>query len=335
MITRNAVPLQTENWQKRQAEAVRDPAELLELLGLPRQLLPAAKQAAREFGLRVPREYLSRITPGDIHDPLLRQVLPLAEELYAQPGFGTDPVGDAAARAGAGILHKYHGRVLLITTGACGIHCRYCFRRHYPYQQDSLLGQQWQQTLSYLESNTDVEEVILSGGDPLSLSDDRLSRIISDLDAIPHLKRLRIHSRQPIVLPQRVTSALLARFEQIRMQAIMVVHVNHAREIDVEVSTALRHLNQAGCVLLNQSVLLAGVNDTVESLVDLSRRLFETGVMPYYLHQLDRVAGAAHFEVEDQHARSLMEGVRAQLPGYLVPRLVREHSGAANKLPLD
>jgi EF-P beta-lysylation protein EpmB len=327
-------PLPLVDWQRQQARALREPEHLLERLGLPANLPAEAREAAQQFPLRVPQSFVARMRPGDPGDPLLRQVLPLAEEKAEAEGFVHDPVGDGEARAGRGLLHKYRGRVLLITTGACGIHCRYCFRRHYPYQEEHLQGEAWQQTLDYMAADPAIHEVILSGGDPLTLSDKRLAAMVADLQAIPHLTRLRLHSRQPVVLPARVTEALTALLGGTRLDTAMVLHVNHPNELDAEVDAALDGLRRAGVSLLNQSVLLKGVNDDAETLAALSERLFRAGVLPYYLHQLDRVQGAAHFEVEDDRALALVEALRARLPGYLVPRLVREVAGADSKRPL-
>ncbi len=272
---------------------------------------------------------------GDIDDPLLRQVLPLAEEEAEVPGFIGDPVGDLAAAAVPGVLHKYRGRVLLVTTGACAVHCRYCFRRHFPYADSNPSVQQWQGALEYIHGHSDITEVILSGGDPLAFSDSRLADLVEQVAAIPHVKRLRIHTRLPIVLPSRVDKNLLAWLQRTRLQKVVVVHANHANEIDEEVRAAMRKLRDAGTMLLNQSVLLKGVNDSAEELADLSERLFEAGILPYYLHLLDRVQGAAHFEVDRARALWLMQVLRARLPGYLVPRLVREQPGADSKTPAE
>lgn len=268
---------------------------------------------------------------GDRADPLLRQVLPLDAEDQLNPGFGTDPVGDLAALAGPGVLHKYQGRALVITTGACAIHCRYCFRRHFPYADAQGRGADWTPVLDYLARDDSIEEVILSGGDPLALSDSRLAVLAEGLDRIAHLQRLRIHTRLPIVLPERVDAALLAWLGATRLKPVMVLHANHAREFDTSVDAALARLRATGVCLLNQSVLLRGVNDSVAALRALSERLFRAGVLPYYLHLLDRVQGAAHFEVAEAQARVLLLELAAQLPGYLLPRLVREQAGAAAK----
>lgn len=318
-------------WQAVLARAVRDPAELLRRLELDPALLPAARAAARLFPLRVPEPFLARMRPGDPNDPLLRQVLPLGAELNETPHFGDDPVGDAGAMAAAGVLHKYQGRVLLVTTGACAVHCRYCFRRHFPYHDANASAGEWGEALSYLAAQGDVSEVILSGGDPLTLSDRRLAHLAQQLETIPHLRRLRVHSRLPVVLPERVDDALLGWLASGRLAPVVVIHANHAHELDDAVAAALHRLQSAGVTLFNQTVLMRGVNDSVAALAALSERLFELGVVPYYVHMLDRVRGAAHFEVPEAEARRLHDALAARLPGYLVPRLVREEPGAPAK----
>lgn len=326
------VPLrQVPSWQAELARAVTEPEELLGLLALGPEWLPAARAAARLFPLRVPRGFVARMRPGDPHDPLLRQVLPLGEELVAAAGFGPDPVGDLAAMAVPGVLHKYRGRVLLTATGACAIHCRYCFRRHFPYSESNAAADHWRAALKYIAADDSIAEVILSGGDPLTLADAKLAEFAAALHAIPHVRRLRLHTRLPIVLPERVNQDLLAWLEKTRLKPVAVVHANHATEIDAAVRTALAALAGAGVHLLNQSVLLRGVNDNIESLSDLSEALFAAGVLPYYLHWLDRVQGAAHFEVDESRAHGLMQELNGRLPGYLVPRLVREIPGAPGK----
>jgi len=324
----------TTRWQTDMAEAVRDPRELLALLDLDPALLDSARRAAAAFPLRVPRAFLARIKKGDPADPLLRQVLPLGEELRDVPGYVRDPVGDMPSVAAKGLLHKYEGRVLLVTTGACGVHCRYCFRRHFPYSEENARSGEWQEALDYLKGDTSVCEVILSGGDPLALSDERLAALVRSLEHIPHLRRLRIHTRQPVVLPSRVDDALLSWLKACRLQKVVVLHANHAREIDPAVTAACTRLRDAGATLLNQTVLLRGVNDSTDALAELSEALFAAQVLPYYLNLLDPVAGAAHFNVPEAEALGLMDALRGRLPGYLVPRLVREVPGAPSKMPV-
>lgn len=274
---------------------------------------------------------MQRMRPGDINDPLLRQVLPTREENSLVMGFGTDPVGDIAANAVPGIVHKYHGRALLITTKACAIHCRYCFRRHFPYQDNRLNESQRDVAIQYIANDTSITEVILSGGDPLASSDKYLYQLVSQLAQIPHLKTLRIHSRLPVVLPSRVGAAMFEWLALWRKRKVLVIHSNHANELDDDVANAIQALKDHPITVLNQSVLLRGINDDVDTLVQLSERLFDIGVMPYYLHALDRVSGAQHFEVDDALSKALIREVSARLPGYLVPKFVREISGAQAK----
>lgn len=319
------------DWRAVLAGAVRDPIELCRLLGLPASLV--AEEAAREFPLFVPRTYLGRIRPGDPHDPLLAQILPQKEELTEVAQFVPDPVGEAAATCAAGLLRKYDRRLLIVASADCGVHCRFCFRRHFPYRE-TLAQLDWQQTIRRIADDVSVEEVILSGGDPLIHQDSHLSRIAEQLAEIPHLRRLRIHSRMPIVIPQRVTKQLTAWFRGTRLTTILVVHVNHPAEIDPSVAAALGRLVDAGVPLLSQTVLLRGVNDDPAVMADLCSRLVDLRVMPYYLHQLDRVAGAAHFEVPQSEGIALIGQLRARLPGYAVPRYVRDTPGAASKQAL-
>jgi EF-P beta-lysylation protein EpmB len=326
-------PQQPPQWQTLLSQAITDPEELLRELDLPLELLPATLRASQAFRLRVPRGFVIRMQHGDPHDPLLRQVLPMGDELTDVAGYCSDPLQELAAMPVPGLLHKYQGRVLLTTTGACAVHCRYCFRRHYPYSEANPQRQQ-PQTLDYLQQHTEVSEVILSGGDPLTLSDGKLFQLTQALESIPHVKRLRIHSRVPVVLPERVDSGLLGWLQASRLQPVLVIHSNHPNEIDRAVRDAMQWLRSVGITLLNQSVLLRGVNDQPEVLAALSERLIAAGVLPYYLHQLDPVQGAAHFAVTDNRAKVLINQLRERLPGYLVPRLVREEAGQKAKTPV-
>lgn len=328
-------PLETvDSWHRQLAVAIRDPDELLDRLGLPDQFREPARTAAGLFGLMVTGSFLSRMQPGDPSDPLLRQVLPLDAEFREQPGFVTDALAEESARKAPGLLHKYAGRALLIATGSCAIHCRYCFRRHYPYSTEPRRLADWEPALSALEADSSISEVLLSGGDPLMLSDQRLAELLDRLEAIAHLSRVRIHSRLPIVLPARVTETLLERLKRSRLMAWMVVHANHPAEINGECAAALKLLVRSGVPVLNQAVLLRGVNDSTETLAELCRRLIDIGVQPYYLHQLDRVSGTAHFEVPVERGRQIMAELRAQLPGYAVPQYVREQPGRQHKTVL-
>jgi EF-P beta-lysylation protein EpmB len=271
------------------------------------------------------------MTKGNAADPLLRQVLPLADELDSPPEFIADPVSDASAILTAGLLQKYRGRALLITTGACAIHCRYCFRREYPYSESPRSPADWQPAIDQLAADPTIDEAILSGGDPLTLVDTHLADLAERLARVKHLRRLRIHTRLPIMIPSRVNGDLVAWLRGTRLAPIFVIHTNHPQEIDGAVAAALARLADAGIPLLNQAVLLRGVNDTADALTGLSRRLIDLRVMPYYLHQLDRVRGAAHFEVPISRGIELIEAMRRALPGYAVPRYVQEVAGEAHK----
>lgn len=326
------------SWQRSLAQGVTDPEELLRRLDLPVELLgdrSRAERARAQFPLRVPLAFVRRMLRGDPDDPLLRQVLPLDRETEPAAGFGPDPLAEEETLSAPGVLHKYRGRALLVVTGACGVHCRYCFRRHFPYAEASPGRSGWDAALAYLADDPSIEEVILSGGDPLAVADERLAELARRLEAIPHLRRLRVHSRMPVVLPERVDDELLGWLAGTRLRPVLVIHANHPREIDDEVAGAMDRLRRAGVTLLNQAVLLRGVNDHEQTLRELSEVCFEAGVLPYYLHLLDRVAGAAHFDVPEGEARRLVTALAKTLPGYLVPRLVREVPGAGAKVPVD
>ncbi len=333
-------------WQRALQSAFTRPADLLQYLQLDPRLpaldLPARRPAGglgrrieNVFPLRVPRGYAARMKKGDPRDPLFLQVWPAPEESADVAGFGRDAVGDLARLKGGGIIHKYDGRALVITTGACAIHCRFCFRRHFPYADALASRDHWREALAALAADRSISEVILSGGDPLSLTDDKLSELAEALEFLPHVRRLRVHTRQPVVLPERVDRPLLSWLARGRLQKIVVLHANHPQELDRDVAAATQALRAAGVTLLNQAVLLRGVNDSAEVLAKLSERLFESGVMPYYLHLLDRVQGTAHFEVGAQEGASIVRQLSDRLPGYLVPRLVREEPGAPAKVAVS
>ncbi|UZJ43196.1 EF-P beta-lysylation protein EpmB [Marinimicrobium sp. C6131] len=321
-------------WQNELADLIRSPGELIALLELDPTQLPAALAASQDFALRVPRAFVERMRKGDPDDPLLRQVLPLGEELQAAPGYSRDPLGEADANPHPGLIHKYQGRVLLIVSGGCAINCRYCFRRHFPYADNNPGRARWQEALDYIAADQSITEVIYSGGDPLNAPDRQLAWLTERVAAIPHIKRLRVHTRLPIVLPNRIDDDCLNWLTGHHLHTTLVIHSNHPREIDDSVGAALSRLRQAGITLLNQAVLLRGINDQAATLAALSERLFEWGVLPYYLHLLDPVAGAHHFDVPEHEALVLMDRLRARLPGYLVPRLVREIAGEPNKTPI-
>jgi EF-P beta-lysylation protein EpmB len=321
-------------WQRLLGEAVRDPAELCAMLSLPPRVAERAAGAQRAFPLLVPRGFVARMRTGDPADPLLRQVLPIDEETAEVAGYGVDPLAEAGCSPVAGVLHKYHGRALIVATGACAVHCRYCFRRHFPYGTVPVGRERWRPALEHIAGDPSIEEAILSGGDPLALPDEVLAGLARALAGIPHLRRLRVHTRLPVVLPERVDEALLGWLAGGRLRPVVVIHANHRNELDEAVAAACARLRSAGVLLLNQSVLLRGVNDDADALAELSLRLFDLGVQPYYLHALDRVHGAAHFAVGEGDATRIVRALAARLPGYLVPRWVREEPGQPAKTPL-
>jgi L-lysine 2,3-aminomutase len=322
------------DWRQLWRESFTDAGELLDSLDLG-SLAAGLPVDDAGFAMRVPRGFAARMRRGDARDPLLLQVLPQLAELDPVPGFATDAVGDLDARAAHGLLHKYEGRALLIASGSCAINCRYCFRRHFPYGEEIAAAGQWREALAHVREDLSIGELILSGGDPLSLTTSKLEELSRGLAELPHVYRLRIHTRLPVVLPERIDEAFLAWLGALPLQKVIVLHANHAQEFDASVDAACARLRQAGATLLNQSVLLRGVNDDAETLSALSERSMAAGVLPYYLHQLDRVSGSAHFEVDDTRALALVEAMRQRLPGYLVPRLVRELPGEASKRPVQ
>ncbi len=331
MIPHRQISSDDRDWRAQLREAVTSPEELLSILGLA-NTDTGAQIACRDFPLLVPRSFIDRMEPGNPDDPLLRQVLPRGAELLAEPGYGDDPVGESgAANRRRGVIQKYRGRVLLLLAGGCAVNCRYCFRRHFPYEDNRNSRAGWQAALGEIARDESIAEVILSGGDPLLVDDDQLAAIADSLAAIPHVRRLRIHTRLPIVIPSRVTSALPEAITRPGLDTVVVLHSNHPRELDAGVGDAVAALRHAGVTVLNQAVLLAGVNDDADTQVALSETLFSIGVLPYYLHLLDRVRGAGHFDVDEERARRLLADITARLPGYLVPKMVREIAGEPAK----
>lgn len=318
-------------WQLALARAVTNLPELYALLSLNLPSDQMVSEAQQAFALRVPHEFIARMEVGNPVDPLLLQVLPVAREMQAVPGFSKDPLQENDQNPVPGLLHKYPNRVLLTLTGVCAVNCRYCFRRHFPYAENVPARANWEAAIDYIRDHPDVEEVILSGGDPLVLKDHLLAEFAKTLETIPHVVRLRIHTRLPIVIPQRVTDEWVQWMTHSRFQTVVVLHCNHPNEIDEHVTTALKKLRDASVTLLNQAVLLKNVNDTVPALVGLSKRLFQAGVLPYYLHLLDKVDGAAHFDVDESTANHLISEIKKQLPGFLVPKLAREMAGMLSK----
>ncbi|MDE9498817.1 EF-P beta-lysylation protein EpmB [Xenorhabdus bovienii] len=329
------IPPVREVWLKQLADVITDPDELLQLLSLnTHAMLKEGNEAKRLFPLRVPRAFAARMKKGDPHDPLLLQVLTAREEFETHPGFSTDPL-DEQRSAVPGLLHKYRNRALLLVKGGCAVNCRYCFRRHFPYEDNKGNKNNWQLALDYIEQHPELDEIIFSGGDPLMAKDHELDWLMTRLESISHIKRLRIHTRLPVVIPDRITLSLCNRFSQSHLQIIMVTHINHANEIDNTFRDKMMWLKQAGVTLLNQSVMLRNVNDSADTLADLSNTLFDAGILPYYIHLLDKVQGAAHFLVGDEEAKAIMRELLTKISGYLVPCLTREIGGEPSKTPLD
>ncbi len=333
IITRNADSVE-QNWLKQLANGISDPEKLLEQLQIDPSPWQHGFEARTLFAQRVPQSFVDRMEKGNPFDPLLRQVLPLSEEFAVHEGYSNDPLEEQDNQI-PGLLHKYRNRALMIVKGGCAVNCRYCFRRHFPYQDNKGSKSVWQNSLDYIAIHHELNEVILSGGDPLMAKDDELRWLIEHIAEIPHIKRLRIHSRLPVVIPARITPELLEILHSTRLQVVLVTHINHANEVNQELAAKTALLKQAGVTLLNQGVLLKGVNDSVQALVDLSEALFDADILPYYLHVLDKVQGAAHFFVSDEQAKDLMAGVIQQVSGYLVPKLTREIGGRNSKTPLD
>lgn len=321
-------------WLTELAGAVSNPLELLKQLEIDPTPWLTGLQARQLFAQRVPQSFIDRMEKGNPYDPLLRQVLPLNEEFEIHDGYSTDPL-DEQDNVLPGLLHKYRSRVLMIVKGGCAINCRYCFRRHFPYQDNKGNKTTWQQSLDYIASHPELDEVILSGGDPLMAKDAELQWLVEGISAIPHIKTLRIHTRLPVVIPSRITNGLCDLLKQSRTNVVVVTHINHANEINRQLIEALIELKRAGVHLLNQSVLLKGINNSIEAQANLSHALFSAGVLPYYLHVLDKVQGAAHFYVSDEEARQIIQGLMIQVSGYLVPKLTREIGGEKSKTPLD
>ncbi|CAE6923714.1 EF-P beta-lysylation protein EpmB [Vibrio sp. B1FLJ16] len=333
IITRKVDSVE-QNWLKQLANGISDPAKLLEILEIDPSPWQDGFAARKLFAQRVPQSFVDRMEKGNPNDPLLRQVLPLSEEFEVHAGYSNDPLEEQDNDI-PGLLHKYRNRALMIVKGGCAVNCRYCFRRHFPYQDNKSGKQAWTQSLEYMAQQPDLNEVIFSGGDPLMAKDDEIQWLIERIAQIPHIKRLRIHSRLPVVIPARITDALCQMLSASRLQVVLVTHINHANEINPELTTQLFKLKQAGVTLLNQSVLLKGVNDSEDAQVALSDALFDAGILPYYLHVLDKVQGAAHYFVGDQEAKEIMRGVITRVSGYLVPKLTREIGGRPSKTPLD
>ena len=317
------------SWQKILASGFSSASSLLAFLNLPEEA--AAFSAEQLFKTRVPRGFAERMEKGNPADPLLRQVLAIRDELHVSPMFEPDPLSERPQNRLPGLIHKYAGRVLLIVTGGCAVHCRYCFRRHFPYEDNNPGRQGWGPVLAYITEHSEFSEVILSGGDPLLANDDVLFSLISEIEKIATVKTLRLHSRIPIVLPERLDARFVDKLSQVKLKKVLVLHANHPNELNYAVVEGCQQLRRTGCLLLNQTVLLRGVNDSAETLAQLSHRLFELEVLPYYLHLLDKVSGAVHFDLPEKTALALFYQLQTLLPGYLVPKLVREEAGVGYK----
>ncbi|WED21619.1 EF-P beta-lysylation protein EpmB [Vibrio sp. JC009] len=334
IITRKSVAA-TQNWTNELTNAISDPEKLLQLLNIPESDWPEKySEARKQFAQRVPLSFVARMEKGNIKDPLLKQVLPVCEELELHPGYSADPL-EEQDNDQPGLLHKYKNRALLILKGGCAINCRYCFRRHFPYSDNKGSKAVWQESINYIKQHTELNEVILSGGDPLMAKDQELSWLFEQISKIAHIKRLRIHTRLPVVIPSRITDDLCHLIRSTRLQVVVVSHINHTNEIDDSLKASFAKLKFAGAHLLNQGVLLKGVNDSVKAQVTLNESLFDAGIQPYYLHVLDKVQGAAHFFIDDERAKEIMRGVMKETSGYLVPKLTREVGGKPSKTTLD
>lgn len=333
IIQKNSITVE-QNWQKELASGFTDPFSLLSYLDLDPSDFGSHAEARRLFPMRVPRFFASLMEKGNWQDPLLLQVLPSNQEFLTAPGFSLDPLEEHDT-ANPGLLHKYHSRVLLIVKGGCAVNCRYCFRRHFPYADNALSNDELESNIAYIAANQAIDEVILSGGDPLMAKDSKLAALAEKLAAIPHIKRLRIHTRLPVVMPARLDDAFFQWFAELPVQRVLVLHINHANEVSDELADKLTPLRQAGVTVLNQAVLLKGVNDSATAQAHLNETLFAAGIMPYYLHLLDKVQGAAHFDIDIEQAREIMAEVIKRLPGFMVPKLVTEIGGQPGKTPVD
>ena len=322
------------SWNQQLKQAIRSLPELLAALDLSLDDLNKRQQACADFPLLVPRSFVERMEKGNPNDPLLLQVLPQAQENSESEGFIKDPLAEKHSNLSKGLIHKYNSRVLLIMSSGCAVNCRYCFRRHFPYSENRMNDEDWQNILQYLAADDSIEEVIFSGGDPLMMSDQQLAQRITDLEQIPHIERLRIHTRLPVVIPQRISEDLVTMLANTRLTAIMVLHINHANELHQVLKKQTQALLKAGVLLLNQAVLLKGINNTFSAQQALSKALINLNITPYYLHLLDKVQGAQHFDIDEAEAREIYKQMLNNLSGYLLPKLVREESGKGSKTPV-
>ncbi|MFQ3230037.1 EF-P beta-lysylation protein EpmB [Reinekea sp.] len=319
-----AIKISSSSWQKQLATAFKSASELLHYLNIDPNKTDFITNEDAGFVLRVPKAFADLMNKGDKDDPLLQQVMIKQSELLLTEGYLADPLQEASFNPTPGLIHKYGNRALLIAHQSCAVHCRYCFRRHFPYDQQQLRQTELEQALDYLKQRPEITEVILSGGDPLNLSDRRLEQLISTLDQLPNLTTIRIHSRTPVVVPDRISPELIDTFARVKKKIVLVLHINHSNEIGTALAQKLPALTKVGVTLLNQSVLLRGVNDNAQTLIELSNTLWQNNILPYYLHLLDPVQGAAHFNIEQSTANTLWQALQSSVSGYLLPRLVRE-----------
>ncbi|QLD33004.1 EF-P beta-lysylation protein EpmB [Mannheimia varigena] len=317
-------------WLTELAQAFNNPIDLLQFLNLNPADFEADIAARKLFALRVPRAFAEKMEKGNPNDPLFLQAMSLQAEFVETEGFVADPLEEQQSPA-PNILHKYHNRLLFMVKNSCAINCRYCFRRHFPYDEVKSGKAVWAESLLYIAAHSELEEVIFSGGDPLMAKDSELDWLLNEIEQIPHIKTLRIHSRLPVVIPNRITAELCDRLSQSRLNVVLVTHINHANEIGAQFAEKMEKLKNAGVVLLNQSVMLKGINDNAQTLKTLSDRLFEVGILPYYLHLFDKVSGASHFYIEDEQAVGIYRELQKITSGYLVPKLAREIANEPNK----
>ncbi len=323
-----------EKWQEILADLISEPKELVEFLELDSSKRPASMKACADFPLKVPKPFARRMEQGNWDDPLLKQVWPDAAEEVVDRALSNDPLRESSFNVQPGLLHKYRGRVLLTAAPHCAVHCRYCFRRHFDYQSNTPGRARWRDSLDYIAADSSIKEVILSGGDPLAAPNSYLRWLLAELDSISHVQTIRFHTRLPIVIPQRIDSEFLSLLRALNSRCVIVLHSNHANEIDNNVANAMSTLAKDGHSLLNQTVILKGINDEARVLSDLSHALFRIGILPYYLHLPDRVAGTGHFQLSEEDAIALLTSLQSELPGYLVPKLVKEEPGQGSKTRL-
>lgn len=318
-------------WRQIQRETFTDWKKLVDFLQLDLDSPKARLLTHSSFPLNLPLRLAQKIQKNCWNDPVLIQFLPTTEEEKESPLFVLDPVEDEAFRKTPKLLHKYQARALLLSTSACAMNCRFCFRRNFAYETTE---KKFEKELQEIRLDTSLSEILLSGGDPLSLGHTQLESILKELEQIPHVKRIRFHTRFPLGIPERIDADFLKLLGGCEKQIIFVIHCNHAHEFDDTILESLRQIQRLGVIVISQSVLLKGVNDTVEALEELFLLLINNGILPYYLHQLDRVQGAIHFEVPETTGKELIAELQKRLPGYAVPKYVKEEAHKPHKTPI-